>query len=94
MRRWRKFNSDLPALLDEWASSLFRELDYRHEAANGTRFRELYGHLEVRVRRRAEGCLGATLPMVAGVLVVPPGHRPAAECWAAGMQNGCRANRR
>ncbi|KAL4853347.1 putative aarF domain-containing protein kinase [Chlorella vulgaris] len=46
VRRWRKFNSDLPALLDEWASSLFRELDYRHEAANGTRFRELYGHLE------------------------------------------------
>lgn len=48
VRRWRRFNSDLPALLDEWASSLFRELDYRHEAANGVRFRELYGHLEVR----------------------------------------------
>ena len=115
VRRWRKFNSDLPALLDEWASrcarqrstvgreqsgtlprpfqasllicarrrrrpatrpaaaptppdpthppppqtafattpsvnfpcSLFRELDYRHEAANGVRFRELYGHMEV-----------------------------------------------
>ena len=31
--------SDLPALLDEWASSLFRELDYRREAANGTRFK-------------------------------------------------------
>ncbi|PSC70755.1 putative aarF domain-containing kinase chloroplastic [Micractinium conductrix] len=46
VRRWRKFNSDLPALLDEWASSLFRELDYRHEAANGVRFRELYGHME------------------------------------------------
>lgn len=47
LRQWRKVNSDLPALLDEWASSLFRELDYRHEAANGVRFRELYGHLEV-----------------------------------------------
>ncbi|EFN55778.1 hypothetical protein CHLNCDRAFT_57703 [Chlorella variabilis] len=46
LRQWRKVNSDLPALLDEWASSLFRELDYRHEAANGVRFRELYGHLE------------------------------------------------
>ena len=33
--------SDLPALLDEWASSLFRELDYRREAANGTRFKVL-----------------------------------------------------
>ena len=33
--------SDLPALLDEWAGSLFRELDYRREAANGTRFKVL-----------------------------------------------------
>lgn len=28
VRGWRKVNSDLPALIDEWASSLFRELDY------------------------------------------------------------------
>lgn len=34
-----EFRSDLPALLDEWAGSLFRELDYRREAANGTRFK-------------------------------------------------------
>lgn len=47
VRRWRRFNTDLPGLLDEWAASLFRELDYRHEAANGVRFRELYGHMEV-----------------------------------------------
>ncbi|PRW57519.1 putative aarF domain-containing kinase chloroplastic [Chlorella sorokiniana] len=46
VRRWRRFNTDLPGLLDEWAASLFRELDYRHEAANGVRFRELYGHME------------------------------------------------
>ncbi|KAL4420222.1 hypothetical protein ABPG77_011046 [Micractinium sp. CCAP 211/92] len=46
VRRVRKFNSDLPALLDEWASSLFRELDYRHEAANGVRFKQLYDHME------------------------------------------------
>lgn len=52
MRRWRRFNTDLPGLLDEWAASLFRELDYRHEAANGVRFRELYGHMEV-------GCWGS-----------------------------------
>ena len=38
--------SDLPALLDEWAGSLFRELDYRQEAANGTRFKALYGRLD------------------------------------------------
>ncbi len=31
----------------QWASSLFRELDYTKEAANGVRFRELYSRLEV-----------------------------------------------
>lgn len=46
LRRLRKLNSDLPALLDEWACSLFRELDYRREAANGTRFKALYGRLD------------------------------------------------
>lgn len=44
---WRRLNSDLASLLDEWAGSLFRELDYRREAANGTKFRQLYSHLEV-----------------------------------------------
>lgn len=46
IRRVRQFNSDLPALLDEWAASLFRELDYRAEAANGARFSDLYSHLD------------------------------------------------
>lgn len=31
----------------QWAESLFRELDYQKEAANGIRFKELYGNLEV-----------------------------------------------
>ncbi len=31
----------------QWAGSLFRELDYTKEAANGVRFRELYSRLEV-----------------------------------------------
>ena len=39
------------------AASLFRELDYRHEAANGTRFKELYSHLEAS-ERVPEGALG------------------------------------
>lgn len=43
----RKLNSDLPSLLDEWAGSLFRELDYRREARNGAKFKELYSHLQV-----------------------------------------------
>lgn len=47
-KRWRRLNSDLPALIDEWTASLFRELDYRNEAANGVRFKELYGSMDVR----------------------------------------------
>lgn len=31
-------------MLDEWAGSLIRELDYRQEARNGARFRDLFGH--------------------------------------------------
>ncbi|KAL5843619.1 hypothetical protein ACOSQ4_009577 [Xanthoceras sorbifolium] len=40
-----KFNTDLQAVVDEWASSLFRELDYKKEASNGLKFRQLYGGL-------------------------------------------------
>ncbi|KAL6771779.1 hypothetical protein ACKKBG_A27795 [Auxenochlorella protothecoides x Auxenochlorella symbiontica] len=46
VQRLRRMNTDLAALLDEWAFSLFRELDYRVEAQQGTRFKELYGDLE------------------------------------------------
>ncbi|GLI66135.1 hypothetical protein VaNZ11_009866 [Volvox africanus] len=45
LRRARRLNTDLPALVDEWASSLFRELNYRTEAANARRFKELFSHL-------------------------------------------------
>ncbi|KAG4142123.1 hypothetical protein ERO13_D06G114500v2 [Gossypium hirsutum] len=41
-----KFNTDLQAVIDEWASSLFREMDYRKEADNGLKFRRLYGGLK------------------------------------------------
>lgn len=47
VKTYRKLNSDLPALLDEWAASLFKELDYVREAKNGVRFKKLYGDLEV-----------------------------------------------
>ncbi|KAL6269431.1 hypothetical protein ACE6H2_026342 [Prunus campanulata] len=43
LRRTRKLNTDLQAVVDEWASSLFREMDYRTEANNGLKFRQLYG---------------------------------------------------
>jgi len=46
LRAARNVNTDLPALVDEWAASLFRELDYSAEAANGVRFKRLYGGLE------------------------------------------------
>lgn len=44
-RKAGKLNTDLQAVLDEWASSLFREMDYREEARNGLKFRQLYGKL-------------------------------------------------
>lgn len=46
VREWRKLNTNLPLLIDEWAASLFKELDYRQEAENGIKFKELYGHLD------------------------------------------------
>ena len=46
LRSARRVNTDLPALVDEWAASLFRELDYRREAEAGAEFKRLYGELE------------------------------------------------
>ncbi|GKV32454.1 hypothetical protein SLEP1_g41062 [Rubroshorea leprosula] len=46
IKRAGKFNTDLQAVLDEWASSLFREMDYQKEAENGLKFRQLYGGIE------------------------------------------------
>ncbi|XP_074562992.1 putative aarF domain-containing protein kinase At1g71810, chloroplastic [Curcuma longa] len=46
VRRAAKLNTDLQAVLDEWASSLFREMDYRAEAMNGLKFRKLFGGLQ------------------------------------------------
>lgn len=28
VRKWKKINSNLPLLIDEWATSLFKEVDY------------------------------------------------------------------
>ncbi|XP_043719963.1 uncharacterized aarF domain-containing protein kinase At1g71810, chloroplastic isoform X1 [Telopea speciosissima] len=46
VRTAAKLNTDLQAVLDAWASSLFREMDYREEARNGLKFRQLYGSLQ------------------------------------------------
>lgn len=54
VKKLRQVNSDLPALLDEWASSLFRELDYQREAANGKQFADLYGSMEVTGSKASE----------------------------------------
>ncbi|KAJ4844470.1 hypothetical protein Tsubulata_006058 [Turnera subulata] len=40
------FNTDLQAVVDEWASSLFREMDYINEARNGLKFRKFYGGIQ------------------------------------------------
>ncbi|KAG8369252.1 hypothetical protein BUALT_Bualt15G0132200 [Buddleja alternifolia] len=46
IRRAGKFNTDLQSVIDEWASSLFREMDYKREANNGVKFRQLYGSIK------------------------------------------------
>ena len=43
LRKYAKVNSDLGAIVDEWNRSIQGELDYLKEAANGEKFRELYG---------------------------------------------------
>ncbi|CAM6103304.1 unnamed protein product [Calypogeia fissa] len=40
-----RLNTDLESIVDEWATSLFKEMDYHLEARNGIRFRKLYGSL-------------------------------------------------
>lgn len=45
VRKVGKFNTDLEAIVDEWATSLFREMDYEAEAQNGLRFRKTFGSL-------------------------------------------------
>ncbi|XP_008447749.1 uncharacterized aarF domain-containing protein kinase At1g71810, chloroplastic isoform X3 [Cucumis melo] len=45
-RKVAKLNTDLQAVVDEWATSLFKEMDYRREANNGRKFRQLYGSLQ------------------------------------------------
>ena len=38
-RRFKGLNTDLEGLVDEWGRRFVEELDYRHEATNGERFR-------------------------------------------------------
>ncbi|XP_042009199.1 uncharacterized aarF domain-containing protein kinase At1g71810, chloroplastic-like [Salvia splendens] len=45
IKRVGRFNTDLQAVVDEWATSLFREMDYIQEAKNGIKFRQLYGSI-------------------------------------------------
>ena len=47
---WAKLNfkrirSDLVAIVDEFATRIYEEMDYAHEAYNAERFATLYGHL-------------------------------------------------
>lgn len=44
-KTFKTIRSDLVAILDEFASRLFEEMDYIHEGQNAERFAKLYGHL-------------------------------------------------
>ncbi|XP_047981979.1 uncharacterized aarF domain-containing protein kinase At1g71810, chloroplastic isoform X1 [Salvia hispanica] len=45
IKRVGRFNTDLQSVVDEWATSLFREMNYIQEAKNGVKFRQLYGSI-------------------------------------------------
>ena len=87
LRRARRLNSNLPSLIDDWASSIYREMSYRNELANADEFRSLFSHYyEVR-RRRQVG------PATAGAAACghgPCGHGSAvSECLEI-MREGYR----
>jgi len=42
----KRVRSDLAAILDEFGSRLFEEMDYIQEGENAERFAQLYGHLK------------------------------------------------
>ena len=44
VRRWKKTNSNLAALIDDWASSIYREMSYKQELRNAEEFARLFAH--------------------------------------------------
>lgn len=43
-RKAKNTNSDLAALIDEWASSIYREMSYINELSNAVEFKQLFSH--------------------------------------------------
>lgn len=80
----RQLNSDLPALLDEWATSIFRETSYRQEYENGTEFKRLFrNYSEVRALCAPSRALCA--PSHSVPLPDPPSSRLALVMLAAAV---------
>jgi len=42
----RRIRSDLVAIMDEFSTRIFEEMDYNHEGRNAERFARLYGHMK------------------------------------------------
>lgn len=72
LRRYPEIKTDVVALIDEWASRFFEELDYVNEGRNATLFAEslrvelpqachLAGYLQVHTWLRADLGLSCTL---------------------------------
>ena len=73
LRRFPQVRTDFPALIDEWASRFFEELDYIKEGNNGIRFAEF---------------MAKELPQVCLQLLTAPISRSQATnlCWADAPQ--------
>ena len=46
MQNVKQVRSDLVAIMDEFATRIFEEMDYTHEGHNAERFAKLYGHMK------------------------------------------------
>lgn len=44
LRKARNVNSNLPALIDDWASSIYKEMSYINELRNAEEFANLFSH--------------------------------------------------
>ena len=73
LRRFPQVRTDFPALIDEWASRFFEELDYIKEGNNGIRFAEFMAKELPQVRRQL-----LTAPLSCSQATSP--------CWADAPQ--------
>lgn len=86
LRRFPQVRTDFPALIDEWASRFFEELDYIKEGNNGIRFSKFMAKELPQARRPSSQCaspepvLASAQPLQTGHMLAPELHAYSASC--------------